>query len=137
MQRPPHLWTVAGAFGFFGTVPTNIAWSWSARSPDGKTVAITWWKDEIGHDPSGKLVCDTRNHPMLSLWQGRLGNRERIENLAWARDHCDGLFRVVWCKANYTGARVRKAIERYPDKDLWMRLKSLNKSTGEFYAVQE
>jgi len=137
VQRPSHLWTVIGAFEFFGTVPANARWAWSARSPDGKTVAVTWWKDEIARDSGGKLVCDMRNHPQLNIWRGRLGNRDRTRNLAWARDHCDGRFRVVWCKAINPAATLRTAVERYPDKDLWMRLKELDESTGEFYATQE
>jgi hypothetical protein len=39
------LWKVKEAFGCFGAIPANIQWSWSARSPDGKTVVVNWWKD--------------------------------------------------------------------------------------------
>jgi len=135
-QRASH-WTVTRAFGFFGTVPVNIAWSWSARSPDGNTVAINWWRDEIGRDSSGKLVFDTRNCDPLHVWRDRLGNRQRIRDLAWARDNCNGLFRVVWCKVSNPAPTVRKVVERHPDANLRMRLKELNESTGEFYAVHE
>jgi len=138
LQRSSRLWTVIGAFDFFGTVPTNVRWAWSARSLDGKTIAVTWWKEEIARDSNGKLVWDTRNHPRLPEWERRIGNRDRIKNLAWARDHCDGLFRVVWCKAANLAARIPKAIARYPDKDLWMRLDPhcLNERTGEFFAQE-
>jgi hypothetical protein len=118
-------WSLSGAFGYFGAVAANPRWSWSARSADGKTVVVNWWKDEITRDGI-KLVYDMRDHDHLSEWRGRNGNRDRIRNLVWARDHCDGLFRIVWCEASDVNARVRKTVGRYPDKDLWMRLVDLN-----------
>jgi hypothetical protein len=131
----PRFWSVREAFGYFDTVPANIQWSWSARSPDGRVVAVVWWIDErCWRD--GKLIYDMRDRPNLHLWKDRHGNRDRIKNLAHARDHCDGLFRIVWARANNTSARVRKTIERYPDATLWMRLVDFNGETGEFLAEE-
>jgi hypothetical protein len=131
----PERWSVRDAFGYFGAVPANIQWSWSARSPDGRTVAVVWWKDERAWR-DGRLVYDMRNRPNLREWQGRPGNRERAKNLAYARDHCDGLFRIVWASASDPSARVRKTVERYPDKTLRMRLIELDEETGEFLAEE-
>jgi len=115
--------------------PTNRQWSWSARSPDGRTVVVTWWKDQETRR-NGKMVYDTRNMQSLAEWQWRNGNRDRIRNLVHARDHCDGLFRIVWVKTNDPDQRVRKTIERYPDETLEMRLIELDEQTGEFLAEE-
>jgi hypothetical protein len=132
-----ELQSVMDAFGYFGAIPANIQWSWSARSPDGSTVVLTWWKDQTARR-DGKLVYDTRNDQNLAEWCNRLGNRDRTRNLAHARDHCGGLFRIVWAKARDPSERVRKTVERYPDKTLWMQLSAstLNEQTGEFFAVE-
>ena len=131
----PALMSVKDAFGYFGAVPANRQWSWSARSPDGRTVAINWWKD-LETRRNGKLVYDTRNMQNLAEWQWRHGNRDRIRNLVHARDHCNGLFRIVWVKTNDPDQRVRKTIERYPDETLQMRLIKLDEGTGEFLAEE-
>ena len=94
-------WTQTAAFAYFGAVATNIQWSWSARSPDLKTVVLTWWMHEIVRD-GPKLIYDMRDHSLLNEWRGRHGNRDRIKNLTCARDHCNRLFRVVWCEARET-----------------------------------
>jgi hypothetical protein len=82
------------------------------------------------------MVYDTRNMQNLAEWQWRNGNRDRIRNLVHARDHCDGLFRIVWVKTNDPDQRVRKTIERYPDETLEMRLIELDEQTGEFLAEE-
>ena len=131
----PRVMSVKDAVGYFGAVPTNRQWSWSARSPDGRTVVVTWWKDQETRR-NGKMVYDTRNMQNLAEWQWRNGNRDRIRNLVHARDHCDGLFRIVWVKTNDPDQRVRKTIERYPDETLEMRLIELDEQTGEFLAEE-
>jgi hypothetical protein len=130
-----ELQSVKDAFGFFGAIPVNRQWSWSARSPDGSTVVLTWWKDQEARR-DGKLVYDTRNDPNLAEWRNRHGNRDRTRNLAHARDHCGGLFRIVWAKARDPSERVRKTVERYPDETLQMRLIELDQQTGEFLAEE-
>ena len=40
-------WTRKRCFDFYGVVPKNPRWSWSGRSPYGKVVAVTFWKDEF------------------------------------------------------------------------------------------
>ena len=97
-----------------------------SSSPGGRTEARR----------NGKLVYDTRNDPNLAEWRDRHGNRDRIRNLAHARDHCGGLFRIVWMKARDPSERVRKTVERYPDETLQMRLVELNQQSGEFLAEE-
>jgi hypothetical protein len=56
--------------------------------------------------------------------------KERIENLIWARDHCEGLFNVI------IAVPVDRGIaEAFPHDRLIMRLVQLNEQTGEFLAV--
>jgi hypothetical protein len=127
-------WTLAKAFAYFdGAVPRNPRWSWSARSPDGGTVVLTLWADQIVDDGQNVTV-DCYGHIHLPAWKDALGNKERISNLAWARDHCEGLFRVVMVVAADPEAKPRSIRKRYPDTKLVMRLISLNEETGEFRA---
>jgi hypothetical protein len=60
------------------------------------------------------------------------GNKERIENLIWAREHCGGLFRVVVVQAHE--ARPTSIAECWPAPNLVMKLTELDLDTGEFRA---
>lgn len=62
--------------------------------PDGATVVLTLWKDLLDYT-SNPIAYDTFGRTDLPEWIDRPGNRERAENLIWARDHTDGIFRVV------------------------------------------
>jgi hypothetical protein len=128
--------TLTDAFGYFGTIPRNIRYAWSAKNSDGDTIVLTWWKDQVDRDGGGKLLMERRNLPSLHQWRDRRGNRERIKHLAHARDHCDGLFRVIWLKAADPNKPTRRTAQRWADETLWMRLDpdSLNEETGEFCA---
>jgi hypothetical protein len=127
-------WTKADAFAYFnGATARNSRWGWSGRSPDGRTVVITLWEDEIHYD-GNTLVADMFGHERLHLWTHRLGNRGRIQDLAWARDRCDGLFRVVMTVAKDIKATPRSIARCYPQKTLVMKLIRLNEKTGEFRA---
>jgi hypothetical protein len=127
-------WTLTKAFAFFyGVRARNPLWGWSARSPDGRTVVITLWEDEITRD-GNTVIADMFGHERLHLWTDKLGNRDRIKNLVWARDRCDGLFRVVMTVAKDTKARPRAIAKCYPHKTLVMKLIKLNENTGEFRA---
>jgi len=120
--------TLAEAFAFFGTYPANPRWSWSAVSPDSKAVAVTIWEDHVGVDGS----IDARGP---GNWMSLPGNRERARNLAIARDHCGGLFHVVWVTARDRNEEPRRIAGRYPEEDFMMKLVVLDESTGEFSAV--
>ena len=120
-------------FAYYGAVPRNPRWSWSARSPDGKTVVMTLWKDRLS-SIGGLTVYDDRGID-TARWKDRPGNRERIENLVWARDRCDGYFRTIITVARDTTAQPRQIRECYLQKNLNMRLTDLDAVSGEFRAV--
>lgn len=123
--------TLADAYAFFGTKPANPRWSWSAVSEDEKTVAVTIWEDEMGPDGTYDLF----GNPRLAEWAGRPGNTERIRNLQIARDHCGGLFHVIWVIARDPDESPRSIAGRYPEEHLMMRLTALDETTGEYSAV--
>lgn len=68
-------------------------------------------------------------------WVDRPGNRERLRNLIWARDHCQGVFRVVMPRAKDTSVDPREIADCFPKDDLFMRITDLNEETGHFRAV--
>jgi len=122
--------TLRDAFAFFdGAKGRNPRWSWSARSTNGRTVVLTLWKHDI--DDDGATI---RVH-----WRGRpgrkrLGYKELIENLIWARDHCGGLFHIVMIVAKDPNAQPRSIAKCWPDPGLVMKLSDLDETTGEFRA---
>jgi hypothetical protein len=124
---------LAECFDTFGAKGANPRWSWSARSEDGKTVVLTLWKDGI-RVQGQSVTYDSFDLEGSGEWQKRPGNRERIENLKWARDNCGGLFRVVITVAKDTAAIPRSIAECFPKPNLTMRLLDLNEQTGEFRA---
>ena len=126
-------WTLTEAFASFGAEARNIRQAWSARSADEQTIVVTLWRDLINDD--GKEVSvDCFGDPNLHAWKDTPGNRQRIKDLAWARDHCDGHFRVVFVEASDTKAVPRSTTRRYPDATLVMKLIRLDETTGEFKA---
>lgn len=103
------------AFASFGTKLRNPQWSWSARSPDGHTVAATFWQD----------LFDRRRYvfPALSAAErARPGFRELVENLTWARDRLGGQVRPVMTRAEDANAKVRKVARSWPRPDITMQL---------------
>jgi hypothetical protein len=125
---------LAAAFAHYGVTAKNPRWSWSARSTDGKTVVITLWKDHFNYKSTPITYADFGD-VNLEKWVNRPGNRERIENLKWARDHCDGLFKVVIAVAEDVMADPRRIAESYAQDRLLMRLTDFKEETGEFRAV--
>jgi len=128
----PRKWSKTEAFAYWGAKGKNSRWSWSARSTDGHTVVITLWKDQL-KSHQGQIVYSTLHHANLSKDPGKT---ERIENLIWAEDHCDGRFRVVITVAEDENARPRKIAYCYPKEDWIMKIAELNRETGEFRAVK-
>ena len=134
----PKSWGLAGAIAHFGAAGKNPRWSWSGRSADGTTVVITLWRDLIRRQ-DGRIVYDNfeRAQEPNPSWIRRPGNRERLENLLWARDHCDGYFKVVVVVAKDTNAEPREIAECYPQDRLRMRLERIDEASGRFRAIQE
>ncbi|MER8743126.1 hypothetical protein NKH54_08570 [Mesorhizobium sp. M1004] len=122
------------SFACYGAVPINPVWSWSARTSDKSAVVVTLWQDRLFRQ-GGQLfyddvAIDTKD------WSPRLGNKERLENLRWARDNCDGRFRAIIRIARDVNAQPRKGRrESYVQPNLWMTLTYLDETTGEFRAA--
>jgi hypothetical protein len=127
----PRKWTRSECFEHFGASCKNPQWSWSAKSADGRVVVMCMWQDEI------KREGDRMVYQSLTPRRGeenRPGTKERLENLKWAREHCDGLARVVVMRANDTKAGPRSIAECFPHDKLVMRITHINEATGEFRA---
>jgi hypothetical protein len=122
------------AFAFFGAAGRNPRWSWSARSPDGKVVVVTMWKDLITRQ-NGRMVYDDSGRDDLPNWKGQPGNAERIENLKWAMEHCGGLVRTVITVAKDPNVSPRDIVDCFPQRKLVMSIERLNQETGEVRLV--
>jgi hypothetical protein len=134
-REPGKLMTgLAKAFATFGAAGKNPRWSWSARSSDDQTVVMTFWKDAFDYS-SSPISYSTFGSPRLHIWKDKPGNRERIENLKWARDRCDGLMKVVIIEAKDLNVDKREIAESYAQRRMVMKLVELNEETGEFSAV--
>ena len=127
------------AFQYFGTSPKVPRQSWSAISEDKKTVVITIWKDQLKYI-DGKPYWDTFNLPENQhnrLWKDQFGNKERISHLLYAKEHLNGLFRVIITVAKDIGAFPREIEMCYPWVGIWLKIVDLNIETGqckaEFY----
>jgi hypothetical protein len=127
---------LAKAFAAFGAAGKNQRWSWSARTPDNQTVVMTFWKDALDYS-SNPISYSTFGSSRLHIWKDKPGNRERIENLKWARDHCDGLMKVVIIEAKDVNADVREIADCTVQRRMVMKLVDLDEETGEFRAVNE
>lgn len=123
--------TLKECFDFFGTIPKNLRWSWSGRSPDGKIVAVAFWQDQF--EQRGRIYRSRRRSGEEVLL-GKSGRLELIENLKWSRDNCDGVLRVIIAVAKNTQAEPRSIKECFPQKTLKMRLTCLDEIGGEFVA---
>jgi len=129
----PKKWTHTAAFKYFGTTPRNIQWSWSARNEESSTVVATFWQDEF-HRNEGRLVYTWPEQD--EDIRGRPGFSEMMENLAWARDHCEGRFRVIIAKAEDVHANPRTILECFPS-EVVMRLTKFDPVSGAFVAEAE
>jgi hypothetical protein len=122
-------WTKKECFPHYGVKPRNLRWSWSGRSPDGKTVAVAFWQDRF---LNGGRVYRSSNHAGDETWFGSAGHTELIENLVWARDNCDGLLRIIVGIAKDTKQEPRSTLECFPQDRLVMRITHLDESTCDF-----
>lgn len=93
---------------------------------------MTFWRDES--DYSTKPISYSSFSQKVGLWMNRPGNRERIENLKWARDHCDGLMRAIIAVADDVNADPRRIASCAPQDKLVMKLTELEEATGQFRA---
>lgn len=116
------------AFKCFGTKPTNVRSSWSARSAE--TVVITLWQDQIKRRGS-KMIYEE------SLKQdNRFGGREMMKHLAYAWDYCDRKVNVIIAIPKDPTAHPRSIKECFPSK-IVMRLTHFDPETSTFAAEAE
>lgn len=65
-------------------------------------------------------------------WKSRPGFIELMENLAHARDHTDGLVRVILAQPKDPHARPRSIARCFPQDQLKMRVVELDEEEGTF-----
>lgn len=124
-------WTHYECFERYNTRPSNIRWSWSARSDDGRTVAVTLWQDRFER---GGTAYSPKADALDIKWIGSPGHKELVDNLKWARDHCDGEFRVIIAVPKDPAASPRSIKECFPHERLKMRIIHIDDGTGDFLA---
>ena len=137
--------THTAAFEHFGTHPTNVQWSWSAKSDqsshphatkDGKIVVVTLWSDQFSN----------REYKWSEYLPSKPGYRELMKNLSWAQAHCEGRFSVIMATPKPAKNRVaplprerrsfsQRAIQDCAPSRLVIKLKHLDTEKGEFIAV--
>lgn len=117
------------AFKYFGVSPANIRWSWSGRSADGRTVAVRLWQDRF--EEKGR-VYRSWSDDVPGEWKSRPGFVELIGNLAHARDHTNGVVRVILLVARDKEARPRSIERSSPAPNLKMRVVELDEDKGTF-----
>jgi hypothetical protein len=124
-------WTRSEAFRY-NTEPRNPNWSWSAKSEDGQTVAITLWKEDL----IGRAGDLTYTKTELGDWFEGPGSRYFFEDLDWALQNCQGIVRIILAVRDQQSTdRVRTA-ECYPQKNLIMRITHLDPTVGAFRLEQ-
>ncbi len=91
---------------------------WSARTANGKAVVVALWADRFDMKQNPLVYDGTESEPDANRVANRPGNRERLQDLAWAQDHCAGEFRVVMVRAKDPAVRtyhIRALIRRRSD----------------------
>jgi hypothetical protein len=122
------------AFDHFGAIPKNIRWSVSGRSPDGQTVVMVLWQHLLDYSTNPISYSHYGWHQLLAH-NREPSTKERVENLIWARDHCDGLFNVIIAVPVDPNDIDRGIADAFPHDRLVMKLVQLCEQTGEFRAV--
>ena len=122
-------WTHSAAFGFFGATPGNPRWSWSGRSEDGRTVAVTLWQDRF--EEKGRVYRSWQTDKPGD-WRSRPGFTELIRNLQLAKERADGEVRVIIAVPEDPAAVPRSIKRCFPQPNLRMRLTALDADAGTY-----
>ncbi len=112
------------AFKYFGTEPTNIQWSWSARSEETKTVVVTVWDHEF-RTLRGRYSFE--GSPDME----KLGAQELSRNLQWALTHCGRRVHIIRAFARDRRAKELK-IDYCIPASFTMRIAHHDLDTGKF-----
>lgn len=120
------------AFAKLGTKSRNRRTAWAAISDDGKTVAVTVWKEEYDFN-HGKPKCSYDG-----ATPDKAGWKERTEYIQHAIDNCDSLVRVVLIEAKDSRKpgqpREFKQVLRVFDQQ-WFRVRDFDPETG-YYTLE-
>ena len=120
------------AFSSYGISLRNVNWSLSGRSEDDRTVAVSIWEKELT-GRTGELIY---GRPSWGDWYDGLGRRYFFEDLAWARDNCGGIVRIVLSIREQDDSEPAKVAESYADHSLLMRVTHMDPETGAFRLEQ-
>lgn len=126
------------AFGFFGTKLHNARLDLSARDETAKTVVLALWRDRLDYSaPPAVSYRLSRTGTEVPEWADTPANRTRLADLRWAREHCEGCFRVVIIEATDPAAEPRVIGGAAPQQMMVMKLTELDEETGEFTATAQ
>lgn len=126
------------AFGFFGTRLRNPRFDLSARNETDRTVVLALWRDQLDYSrPAVSYRLRRTGGTTVPEWIDMPGNRARLADLQWAREHCNGCFRVVIIEATDPVAEPRVIAGASPQQMMVMKLTELDEETGEFTAAAE
>jgi hypothetical protein len=119
--------SLSRALAGFGVTANNLRRCWSGRTDDGKTVVMVLWIEKFYVDRAG-----VRSYRWRGRWSGgyRQGHAEAMQNLIWARDHCDGYFNVVLVAGHDEPSHKR----HFFPADFRMKITTLDPEAGTFVA---
>lgn len=127
------------AFGFFGAKLRNPRFDLSARNEADNTVVLALWRDHLDYSRPPAVSYRLRRTATTApdAWIDMPENRARLADLQWAREHCEGCFRVVIIEATDPVAEPRAIAGASPQQMMVMKITELDEETGEFTAAAE
>jgi len=128
--------TLSEAFGFFNTKLRNARVDLSARNEADKVVVLALWRDRFDYS-NRPAVTYRLQRTDVPEWIDLPGNRVRLADLQWAREHCDSCFRVVIIEATDAAAEPRTVAGASPQQMMVMKITELDEESGEFTAAAE
>lgn len=116
------------AFGSYGISLRNVSWSLSGRSEKDRKVAVSIWEKDLTGG-TGERVYDRTS---WGDWYSGPGRRYFFEDLAWARDNCGGIVRIVLSIRKEGDPERVSVADSYADQSLLMRVTHMDPETGAF-----
>lgn len=107
---------------------------WSGVSADGKTVAISIWRDELDNSIPGSPILDCRQHKDISVWAEFPGNKKRKAHIEHALSSTDGIFKIVMLRAKDPEKLPREIDEAWIWKGMIGKITDYDPNTGGFRA---
>jgi hypothetical protein len=99
---------------------------------------LALWRD--GFDYSKRPAVSyrlRRSGAKMPDWMELPGNRTRLGDLQWTREHCDGCFRIVITEATDPAVGPRVIAGASPHRQMVMKITKLDEEAGEFTAAAE